>query len=147
MSALRRHYGATPLHLLLHVALFAAAAWVVGRLVGAREAGNIALWFVGALVLHDLVLLPFYSALDRVAARAAPGPSVNLVRVPAALSALLFLLFFPQLLGRNEAAFARVAGLTPEGYLQRWLLVTAVLFAAAAGLYAFRAVRGRAAAG
>ena len=51
-------------------------------------------WFVAAAVLHDLLLFPVYTGLDRVllvADRAAPRrvPLVNHLRVPAALSALL----------------------------------------------------------
>jgi Na+/melibiose symporter-like transporter len=146
VSALRRHYGATPLHLALHVALFAAFAWVVLQVADAREAANIALWFVLAIVLHDLVLLPFYSAIDRVARRGAPRGAVNHVRVPLVLSAVLLLLFFPPILGLNDESFERVAGVEPSGYLERWLLATAVLFAASAALYAVRVRRAAVAA-
>lgn len=139
----RRRYGSTPLHLLLHLALFAVAAWVVLRVAGAREARNVALWFVGALVLHDLVLLPFYSLLDRAGRRVARGATINYVRVPALLSGLLLLLFFPPMLGRNDGSFARVAGEEPTGYLERWLIVTAVLFAGALALSVLRLTKGR----
>jgi hypothetical protein len=137
-------YGSSPLHLLLHVALFAAFAWVALQVADAREAQNIALWFIAAIVLHDLALLPFYSAIDRLGRRGLRGGAaavVNHVRVPAALSALLLLLFFPAILGRNEGSFARVAGVEPSGYLERWLLVTAALFAASALLYVVRSRR------
>ena len=110
-----------------HGVLFAVFGWVVLQLVDAREAQNIALWFVLAIVLHDLALLPLYSALDRLGRRI-PVPA-NAVRIPFALSGLLLLLFFPAILGRNDASFARVAGEGPEGYLERWILVTAALFA------------------
>jgi uncharacterized membrane protein len=105
--------------LLAHGILFALAGWVVLQLVDAREAQNILLWFVLAIVLHDLVLLPFYSALDRLGRRLPVPP--NAVRIPVVLSGLLLLLFFPMILGRT--------GLDSEGYLERWLLVTAALFA------------------
>jgi Na+/melibiose symporter-like transporter len=137
----RARYGASPLHVVLHLALFAAFAWVALQVADAREAQNIVLWFVAAIVLHDLALLPFYSAIDRVGRRAVRGPQVNYVRIPAALSAVLLLLFFPPILGRNEDSFARVAGVEPTGYLERWLLVTAGLFAAAAVLYVVRSRR------
>ena len=141
MTALfRRRYGSTPLHVLAHVAVFALVAWVALMLADAREVSNIVLWFVAALVLHDLVLLPFYSVLDRAGARVAGGARIAYVRVPAALSGLLLLLFFPPMLGRNEGSFSRVAGVEPTGYLERWLLVTGALFALAAAAYA---VRGR----
>lgn len=132
---MKERYGASPLHLVLHVALFAAFAWVALQVADAREAQNVVLWFVAAIVLHDLVLLPFYSAIDRVSRRGVRGPAVNYVRIPTALSGLLLLLFFPPILGRNEDSFARVAGVEPSGYLERWLLVTAGLFAASALLY------------
>ena len=145
MRALKRHYGAGPLHVLLHVAVFATVLWVATSVVDARGAFNILLWFLAALVVHDLLLLPFYSAIDRVARRGMPGPRVNFVRVPALLSALLLLLFFPPILGRNDDSFSRVAGLEPEGYLERWLLLSAALFAVAALLYVVRRVRRSAA--
>jgi hypothetical protein len=142
---MRARYGATPLHLVLHVALFAAFAWVALQVADAREAQNIVLWFVAAIVLHDLVLLPFYSAIDRAGRRGVRGPRVNYVRIPAALSGVLLLLFFPPILGRNEDSFARIAGVEPSGYLERWLLVTAALFAASAVLYVVSSRRAAAA--
>ena len=134
----------TPVHFLAHGALFALFGWVVLQLVDARESFNMLAWFVLAIVLHELVLLPFYSALDRLAL-AGRGSAINYARVPAALSGLLLLLFFPQILGRNEDSFARVAGESPEGYLERWLIVTGVLFAASLALYVLSVTKGRAA--
>ena len=146
MRALGRHYGATPLHLLLHVALFAAFAWVALQVADARGAANIALWFLAAIVLHDLVLLPFYSSIDRAAGRGVRGAGINHVRVPLVLSGVLLGLFFPAILGLNDESFARVAGTEPSGYLERWLVVTAVLFAASAALYVVRVRRAAVAA-
>ena len=51
---MKERYGASPLHLVLHVALFAAFAWVALQVADAREAQNVVLWFVAAIVLHDL---------------------------------------------------------------------------------------------
>ncbi len=141
IALFRRRYGSTPLHVLAHVALFAGFAYVALQLTDARALGNIVVWFVAALVLHDLVLLPFYSALDRVGRRAVPGGAINYVRVPVATSLLFLLLFYPPILGRNDGSFARVAGVEPSGYLERWLLVTAALFALAALLYVARVRR------
>jgi hypothetical protein len=135
----RRRYGASPLHAILHVALLASFAWVALQLADAREVGDVVLWFLAALVLHDLVLLPFYTAIDRAATKLATPQRINHLRVPAALSALLLLLFFPPICGRNEGSFARVAGEQPDGYAERWLLVTAVLFGGSALLYLARA--------
>lgn len=138
---MRRLYGTTPLHLLAHGLLFAVFGWVVLKLLDARESFNILTWFVLAIVLHDLVLLPFYSALDRVGRRLVPP--VNLLRIPAALSLLLLLLFFPAILGRNDGSFARVAGEEPSGYLERWLIVTGLLFAGALLLSVRSLTKGR----
>ena len=140
---MKARYGATPLHLLLHVALFAAFAWIAIVLADARQAANIALWFVGALVLHDLVLLPFYSAIDRVGRRGLRlgRGAVNFVRVPAAVSGVLLLVYAPAIAGWNDASFERVAGTTSDGHLARWLAITAAAFALSAVLYAVSARR------
>ena len=85
--------------------LFAAFAWVALQVADAREAQNIVLWFVAAIVLHDLVLLPFYSAIDRVGRAGLPrGRRSTTSGSRAALSALLLLLFFPPILGRNDGS-------------------------------------------
>ena len=117
----------TAVRVLAHLVALPLAAWALLQLADARDATRIFLWLAASVVLHDLVLLPFYSALDRLA-RVIPVPP-NAVRVPFALSGLLLLVFFPAILGRNEASLGRVAGESPEGYLERWLLVTAALFA------------------
>lgn len=131
-------YGASPLHLLVHLAVLAVALLVVRRLVDARDAANMLLWFALAIVLHDAVVWPFYATLDRLAAGAARGASVNYVRVPVALSALLLLVFFPLILGCSTASFERVAGREPESQLAAWLLISAALFAGSAALWVLR---------
>lgn len=137
-----RRYGASPLHAIAHVVALAGMGWAILQLVDARGALGILVWFVGAVILHDLVLLPFYSVLDRAASRLPPGGAVNHLRVPAALTGLLALVFFPVILGleRAESNYQRVASISYEGYASRFLLVTAALFAASALLYV---VRGR----
>jgi hypothetical protein len=144
MTLLSRAYRGSPLHLLGHLACFALAAYAVGQLVDARAATNILAWFFGALVLHDLLFLPFYSALDRLAAHAVPTTAINHLRVPAVLSGVLALVFFPVILGLSDANYRRVSGVSLEGYARNWLLITGVLFAISAVLYA---VRGRRAGG
>jgi hypothetical protein len=93
------------------------------------------------VVLHDLVLLPFYGALDRLGRRAA-GPAVNYVRVPALISGLLLLVYFPAISGEGNGAFHGVSGLDYEGYLQRWLLATGALFLVSGALYLVRGSGG-----
>jgi hypothetical protein len=65
----RRLYGATPLHLIGHLVAFAIALFALHRiLVGGHEINFLA-WFLAAAILHDLLLLPAYSLIDRAAAR------------------------------------------------------------------------------
>lgn len=129
-----RVYGASPLHLAGHLALFAVAAYALGQALDARGAASFATWFVAAILLHDLVLLPAYSAVDRVVQRAAPR-AVNFVRAPAVVSAVLLLAYFPLVLGRADPSFERVAGYSPQGYALRWLVVTGALFLVSACAY------------
>ncbi|MFE4052224.1 hypothetical protein [Streptomyces sp. YIM B13518] len=107
----------------------------------------VALWFVGAAVVHDLVLLPLYAAADRVLVKGTGRRWVNYVRVPAALSGLLLLVWFPLITGRVSERYAGVAGLSADGYAVRWLIVTAVLFGGSAVVFAVRVRRGRRAPG
>jgi hypothetical protein len=140
---MRARYGASPLHLLVHLAALALAAWALLQALQLGGAERIVLWLVGAVVLHDLVLWPAYTTLDRVARRGRPVGWANYVRVPLGISALLALVFFPVMCGKGEASYTRVSGETWEGYAGRWLLVSALLFAGAAALY----IRDQAAAG
>ena len=119
-------YGASPLHALAHLAAFALAGFALLQLVDMRDAANVLVWFIGAVVLHDFVLLPFYSTLDR-AAQAASGDAVNYVRVPVGLSALLLLVYFPLILGRSTGKLEQVSGAPAPDYLARWLLITGLL--------------------
>ena len=41
------------------------------------------------------------------------------------ISGLLLLVFFPAISGKGNGAFHGVSGLDYEGYLARWLLITA----------------------
>lgn len=140
---IRRVYGTSPLHLLAHLAAFALAGYAIVALFDVRPGRYVLGWFVGAVLLHDLLLLPFYTVVDRIGAVPLRG-AVNYVRVPLALSGLLALVYFPVLLGKGEGAFQRVSGLGYDGYVARWLLVSGALFLASAVLYL---VRGRRSAG
>jgi len=140
----RRAYGSTPLHLAAHAVAFAAAGWAILQLVDVRRADNVLAWFLAAVLLHDLVLLPCYSALDRGAARALGVRAINYVRVPTAFSALLFAVWFPTILGRSDATFGRVAGFTREDALEHWLALSAGLFAVSAALWLLRGRRAAA---
>lgn len=151
-------YGAGPLHLLSALASFAVAAYAAVEIGELGAAGSVAIWFFGAIIAHDLVLLPLYSLVQAVAYRlarvhatnprsGAPAPPavlvINHLRVPAMVSGLLFLLFFPSILQRN-GGYAAASGLQASVYLERWLALTAALFVLSGLLYAIR--RGRSAA-
>jgi len=133
----RKLYGSTPLHLLAHLALLPLCAWALVQVLGARGAADVVAWLVASVILHDLVVLPLYSGADR-AARLAMGPAVNYVRIPAALSLLLLLVFWGVISGAGEGAYRAASGLEYEGYALRWLLVSAALFAGAALVLAAR---------
>ncbi|MGO4748474.1 hypothetical protein AB4212_07565, partial [Streptomyces sp. 2MCAF27] len=59
----------SPRQLLLLACSFALAGYAGARLLAGDWFG-VALWFVGAALLHDLVLLPLYAVADRTAVRA-----------------------------------------------------------------------------
>src|SRR5207248_4090127 len=61
-----RSLNAGALHLLIHAAGFAVAAYALAQIVHGGSVVNFIAWFAGAAVLHDLVLLPLYSLLDRL---------------------------------------------------------------------------------
>ncbi|MGH3094491.1 MAG: hypothetical protein ACRDMV_00650 [Streptosporangiales bacterium] len=144
-------YGSGPLHLVALLAAFSLAGYAATRFVPANPAG-VAVWFVGAVVGHDLVLLPLYSLADRsvtAVLRHRTGGSLsprsrrwlNHVRVPAVMSALLFLVFFP-LIVRLSPNFSGITGRSTDPYLGRWLLVTGILFAISGVVLALRMRRG-----
>lgn len=139
MSRLRRDYGSNPLHLLAHLVWIAIVGWVLLKLLDVRPLLYLAAWFIGAIVLHDFVLLPLYGVLDRVA-KVPLGGAVNYVRVPVVISGLLLLAFLPIITGGGEEVFSQVSGAGySENYFARWLLASAALFLGSALLYGVRA--------
>jgi hypothetical protein len=135
--------------LLVHAAAFGVAGYALAQIIRGGSVVSFAVWFAGAAVLHDLVLLPLYSLLDRLARpalRRRPTlrvPLVNHVRVPALISGLLLLVYFPSILGLSDANYFADTGHHLEGYARNWLEITAVLFAASALVYAIRLLRAK----
>jgi len=133
-----------PLQLLLLACSFALAAYAGVRLL-ADDWFGVALWLVGAALLHDLVLLPLYAVADRAVLRGLGAAGrrewTMYVRVPAALSGLLLLVWFPLISGMVDRRYRSGTGLSPDGFLGRWLLITAVLFGGSALLLAVRVRR------
>jgi len=112
VSRLRRWYGAPLRHLLALLAAFALAGYAIYAVAAAGQWPGFALWFAAAIVVHDLLLFPVYSGADRIlrqflrrrqasAVPAAP-PVLNYLRVPAAFSLLLLLVWFPLILGLSS---------------------------------------------
>lgn len=131
MNRFRRRYAASPLHLLLMLGSFALALYAGVRLLDGDAVG-VLVWFAGAAVVHDLVLLPLYASAGRALARAAGGGRwVNHVRVPAFVSGLLALVWFP-LVFMPPRDYTAVTGLPSGVFLERWLLITVALFALSA---------------
>lgn len=131
----------SPLQLLLLACSFALAGYAGVRLLEGRWLA-VVLWFAGAAVLHDLVLAPLYALADRAltGSLSALGRRTwtMYVRVPTALSALLLLVWFPLISGRMADRYRQAADLSTDGFLERWLLITAVLFGGSALLLALR---------
>ena len=148
MTDLRRHYGAHPAHALVLLLSFVPAAFALRQLLDQRTI-DVGKWLVGSAVLHDAVLLPAYVALDAAAVtlwRRRPGRVawLNFVRIPLAISALLFGMFSPEIL-RKAASFQPNTGRSTDPYFAHWLVVTALLAAGSAAWYGLRllVVRGR----
>ena len=149
MRWFREHYGAGPIHLLAVGASFAVAAYALSRALDlTANPDRIVLWLGGSIVAHDLVLFPIYALLGAIAAGViVPGDrhsqlriaALNHLRVPALLSGLLLLVWYPLIAAKGERSFMRVSGLSKDVYFGRWLLITAVLFGGSALLFALRA--------
>ena len=142
-TRLRARVG-SPFPLLLLACSFALAGYAGVRLLS-DDWFAVTLWFVGAAVVHDLVLLPLYATADRALVRASGRvghrEAVAYVRVPAVLSGLLLLVWFPLISGRVGDRYASATGLSADGFAARWWLITAVLFGCSALLFALRAGR------
>jgi hypothetical protein len=144
MRRLTRWYGANPLHLLALLGSFAVAGYAAAQLVSSHLVA-VAVWFLGAVVGHDLLLMPLYSLADRSALAAirhrAPRlpavPWINYLRVPAGLSGLLLLIWFPLIL-RLGTNYHASTTLSPDPFLWHWLAVTGTLFLLSAVMLALR---------
>ncbi len=151
LARTRRFYGANPLHLLALLACFALAAYAAIRTVStAADWPTILIWFLAAIIAHDLILFPLYALADRSlsaglqALRPHPHrgpprvPTVNYLRLPLLGTGLLFLLFFPGIIEQGASSYRNATDQTQQPFLDRWLLLTAAMFALSALLYAGR---------
>ena len=172
-----RLYGDRLFHLILVLAALALGAYTV-LVLGVANLFNpvvwwqsIAVWFVVAVIGHDLILFPLYALADRLllllprvripraAAQDRRGetqhtsrriPLTNYLRIPTLATGLLLLLFLPGIIEQGAPTFRAATGLTQAPYLSRWLLLTAALYLASALCYVVRTLlrhRGSANAG
>jgi hypothetical protein len=155
-----RVYGAGPRHLLAVLVAMAVAGSAVLEL-GWSALWNeevwwqsIPVWFVGAVVLHDLVLFPAYSFVDRLLVAAARTrrsrecdsvavPLLNHVRVPLLAIGLITLMFLPGIIGQGASSYEAATGQTQDPFLVRWLLLCAGIVAASGFVYGVRRLRAR----
>lgn len=156
LTLFRNFYGSHPLHLLTMLSGFALLGYVVvtatPSLLWKPEGAwwhSIVVWFAAAFIAHDLVVFPIYALADRLLGipstlgrhRRQPRiPVRNHVRVPALGAGLLFLIFFPGIIRQGAPLFYQDTGLTQQPFLGRWLLLTAVMFAVSAFIYAARLI-------
>jgi len=153
----RSVYGSTPLHLLTLIAGFALFGYVLATVKPVTLWNpnawwqSILVWFAAAIVAHDLVLFPLYAFVDRIlfaGSRIRPRTetsisALNHVRIPALGAALTLLVFLPGIIEQGGFAYRAATGQTQDGFLSRWLLLTAAMFAVSAVVYAVRSVLSR----
>jgi hypothetical protein len=141
-ATFRRVYGAHPMHLAAAVVAIGLAVLALPKLLDAGPVMNVTIWLVGAIVLHDLVFVAAYSAIDRVVTRATGVAAINYLRVPSVISGLLLVVYFPLVLGLADG-FHKATGHGTDPYLWRWLAITGGLFAISAAAYGLRVLRTR----
>ena len=108
------------------------------------------MWFIGAVIGHDLVLMPLYMLADR-SVTACSGTGRRNCRLcrgsttcasPRRLSGMLLLVWFP-LIFRIPAHSPCTTDLSLNPYLGHWVAVTGVLFLLSAVVFALRLRPGR----
>ena len=153
LEMMRASYGAGHAHLVGLTASFAlTAVAVAGWFQRPHDVTSIIKWLVAAIIAHDLVVLPLYSALDRVVlgrrasrvgssvagTRPPSGRAVEphaYVRIPTILSLLLLVVFSPVIFGLGARAELTASGIPEHGYLARWLLAAGAMYAVAGVAY------------
>jgi hypothetical protein len=150
MAWFRRHYGASPLHLLALAGCLFLGGYVALQMQHLAGGWRILVWLGGAVVGHDLLLFPLYALADRTLVTAAGFPRrrsqavtravpwINHLRVPVVVSGLFLAVSFPLVLRLSPGTYAAATGLSVRPYLGRWLALTGGLFVGSALLYALR---------
>lgn len=144
-------YGANPLHLLALLGCFALAGYAVTFWLDDPLLPRLVIWFLAAVIGHDLVLFPLYALADwsvtgvlrvlkprRAGAATALVSPLNYLRTPVLGVALTFVLFFPGIVKQGADTVHAATGLDQEPFLGRWLLLSAAMFGLSAVVYAIR---------
>jgi hypothetical protein len=143
----RYEYGAQPLHLIAVVSSLLLCGYALLRITEIPGGGRVLIWIVAAALLHDLIALPLYSGLSRLthgaAAKAIPDRAsmlmaLNHVRIPAGLSLLMLVVYAPLILRFDGDRYMDTTGLSVDGYLGKWLLLSAAFFLISGIAYAVR---------
>jgi hypothetical protein len=155
LARFTRSYGSGPGHLLLMLAGFAIVASVVATMKPTSLWNpnswwqSIAVWFVVAVIAHDLIAFPVYALADRILVRStrrtkpAGVSPINYVRLPAMAAALTFVVFLPGIIEQGGPAYQAATGQTQDPFLARWLWLTATFFGASAIAFGVRVLLAR----
>ncbi|MCB0864862.1 MAG: hypothetical protein KDB58_04030 [Solirubrobacterales bacterium] len=144
-------YGAQPLHLLAVVASLLLCGYGLLRIENLDNSLRIVVWIVACALFHDVIALPLYSALLRIAripagaalkTRAMTVHAYNHIRVPVGFSLVLLLVYLPLILRLAPDEYMGTTGRSVDVYLGRWLLLSAAGFLVSAIAYAITLRRG-----
>jgi hypothetical protein len=147
----RYEYGAGPLHLIAVIASLLLSGYGILRINDIDNSVRVFIWILACALFHDLIALPFYSVLLRIAripagaafkTRALALHAYNHIRVPIAWSLLLLLVYFPLIFRMAPDEYLATTGRSVDVYLGRWLLLSAAGFVISGILYAIGLRRG-----
>lgn len=150
MTRFRHVYGSGPVHLLLMLAGLGTTAGAIATMTPEKLWNpeswwqSIAVWFVIAVIAHDVIAFPAYAAADRVLSRVAPHAAStrlsinNFLRVPSMAAALTFVVFLPGIIRQGGPEYTAATGQTQDPFLTRWLWLTALFYVIAAVVYLVR---------
>jgi Na+/melibiose symporter-like transporter len=151
----RALYGARLPHLLVLTGCFLLAGYALSALGPDRLFGedvwwqSITVWFMGAAIVVDFVLLPLCATANRALTavlghrRTSPHPAprvplVNYIRVPVLASGLLLVLFLPGIIEQGARTHLAATGHTHAPFLERWLWLTLLFCCLSVLAYAVR---------
>lgn len=122
---------------------FALTGYVIELLQGNPSLPRMLTWFGGAVVGHDLVAFPIYAATDRLSVAVLHATRVNYLRIPAAASVLLFVVYLPGIIRQGGNTYRSATGQTQEPFLGRWIVLTSIAFAVSALVFVVRHLAAR----